>query len=249
MKRSRCTKLTLMLVSLLFLPCCASTIKLNAVPSPDQEIKYSAGKEIVFSHKEFGSVAISVDPLASSVQQKTCLFVAVGNASTYPAVFSSENICVKVGGKLLKVYPYEEMVESIERKRKVAMALTAIGGAMQGIGAYDTASRSYQTGTVNGPGYQATYYGSTYDPAAGMRAQAEVNARTSSQLSSISESAHQDINSVSQIALKKQTVAPDGVFGGTVFFETPVYSSEKRRLVLEVSWNGEIHTFLLDAKN
>ena len=249
MKRSGCLRWASLVLALLVLPGCASTLKLSAVPAPDQQVKYSSGSALVVSHKEFSSVVIKVDPLASTVQRKVCLFVGVKNASNQPSVFSSENIHVLADGKPLKVYPYEEMVESIEKQRRVATALTAIGGAMEGMGAYSAASTSYQSGTINAPGYQATYYGSTYDPAAGMQAQAEVNARTSNQLSNINQAAVQKAGAISQVALKKQTVEPGEVYGGTVFFESVGYGSEKRRLVLEVNWNGETHTFLLDARN
>ena len=228
---------------------CATSVRLNAVPSQDQTVRYDAGTENLISEKESGVVGLRINPLTQLTNGLISICVVACNRLDTPSTISSENVRAACAGKELKVHSPEDIVESMERRRKTALVLMALGGGMQGAAAYNAASTRSYSGTVYGPGYTANYSGTVQDPAAGMQAQAMVNQQTAQQMDQINSSLMQSMQGISESALKKQTIQPGQIYGGMIFFDSGGYSSEKRRMRLEVDFNGETHKFQIDARN
>lgn len=244
MKRAvRCSFLipwSLLLIS------CATPVRLHSVPAPDQNVVYQSGQEFLFSKKQNGSVGIGIDPASRGYRNRFCLAVVVANCSEQPAVFSTENVQVTtMDGKPIRVFAGHEILNDIENRRRSAVFFTALGGALQGMGAYDTASKQYHYGTINGPGYTATYQGYTRDPHAGMVAQQQVNENTERELGAINTNAAAESNAAAQKLLTKQTVMPNQLHGGMVVFDLTKLNMSSDSINVKIEFNGETHLFRL----
>lgn len=240
-----------LMICFLITGCAGTPIRFQSLPVLNQETYFKDGKEFFVSFKDRGSVAIVLDPLSQVSDNKIYFNIYVKNISDVSCVFSEENVhAVLENNQIVRAIPEYEVLNKIESRRRTAIALTALAGALQGIGESQSASQRQYSGTITTQrGSTIMYQGSVYDPEAGAEAQERINRQTERNLSAINSDAAIRSQNLSQALLKKQTIAPGGFHKGMAMLDLSNFTMQSQKsLDLIIEFNGESHIFRLLQK-
>lgn len=92
---------------------CTSTLRVQPVAAPDQQIMYKDGTEAIISKKR-SVVAVRPSKNTYTSEQQPTFVVSVLNGTDKPIVFSTEDITASATGAQLKVFSYDELVTEVE---------------------------------------------------------------------------------------------------------------------------------------
>lgn len=236
---------------------CATYSKINCIESADQRMIYRDGRESTISAKTH-IVVIALE--SSTIQNGTRanFIIAVRNGIDREINFSTENITAKLKSGIpgpdasMKVYSYEELV----REEKKRQAWAAFGAALQGMSeSMNAANAGYSNtyGTYSGSAYSnygtsaygyGSYSSTTYDYGAAQAARNAANARSEARLNQIAAEGRANLQSLSSIILKKQTIFPNDWHGGIVKIQMPQVGDSPNSFIVDVNVNDELHSFV-----
>ncbi len=232
------------------LPGCISAYSLRPTPTVEQNATIKDGYEIVSSKKTHIVMVAPKSAVVRDSRQKFGVDVMVKNMASAPFNVYTSSITGEFNGAPLQAYTAEEVIAEIEKRQRIAAALSAVGGALSAASAQQSASRVRQSGYVSGYNnsgqyVSGNYTASGYDPAAGQAAASAVNARTDRDIANIRAAGAAQVAQYSGKSFNNHTLAPDEWYGGTVYFDAISPSDEKGTVKIKVDVAGEIHEFAL----
>lgn len=216
--------------------------RITPMESTGQKVVYEKGEAVVMSTKN-NSVAVRLLNSEFSSAQPPSFYLVVANLTTNSFNISTENISVLVKGMPVHVYTYEELMRQIEQKAANERFRTRFQAAMQGIGASNPYTETSGKFTVQGQGatYRGTYSAETYNPSAGVAAQAQIMANRDLSLSMIAANTDVRIAGLSDM-LRKTTVGPKEYTSGVVKLASQGIPSESE-LTFMIEVGNEVHEF------
>lgn len=233
---------------------CASQFKLHPQPLTSQTKFINYGQDVIVS-KKTSVVMVWPKNFLEESNAKFGINVLIKNIGDKPTVIETDNIKATFNGKKLATFTAHEVLAEIEKSQRVSAALAAIGGAMSEIGAASSAGRTYETGTVTGyntttgENFRANYTATGYNKAAADRAAIAARADTDRTISNIRQSSAEQAEKYSGQRLLRNTILPGDSYGGAIYFDKiSPNAGELGRLTIEITIEGEAHTFAMDVQ-
>lgn len=228
---------------------CATTLKLDAVASSEQEEIFQGGMGTLISAK---SSLVVIRPSTSPYQsvQRPSFVVSVTNGTNEPYNFGPENISVMVNGQAVKVFTYNELVAEVKKQQVWADVAAALNGAARSMNAsnagstynYGTYNSSYYDGDYSGYGY-GSYSGYTYNAAVAQQAQSAANAQTQADMAAIKAQTDEALNKLSSTMLRKETVFPHKTIGGYITLDKLPVPDSTSDVIINIAVDGEVYQF------
>jgi len=237
----------ILLIMFLFvvLTSCVYNVQLKPIPDEGQTIRFFEGKEICVSPGTVGIGIYADPPVYKSTSRPTFYVLLSNNGNTY-VNFSPETINASNNGNQLKTLSLHELVAEIEKKRKNAIFTATLTGLAQ---SYNTSlygnQKQYHYGTYSdySGNYSGTYFGHTYDPSSGEKAQAAIQAQTIQNFSNINTGSAFDLYNIKKNILQKQTLLPGDYYSGYIKIETPAYFDQDLIINIEIEGIYKKFTF------
>jgi len=245
-------KLLLSLAAAAFLPSCATQYSVTPIPKDTAKSAYQDGMARLCSVKRNFVVIGPTSQTLGPEKQKEFL-VAVQNRTSKAFDFDTVDVqveyydAVKNVTTKSKVYSYDELVK-MEKTRQVwaavAGGLAAAGDSMSAANAgYSTTSGNYHGNTYSSYGNTATsgsYTATTYNYAAANAAQSAARDRARYNANQIAAQGGANLDYLSALIVKRETVFPGKRYGGLIKFETPPLANGGK-LRFQVNAGGDIH--------
>lgn len=241
------------IIALLALQGCTSTLAIKPIPQEGQYQVYKEGVEAVLSDKN-ALVAIRPSSSTYNSSERPTIVISVLNKTNEPFNFSTDNVHAYLDGEPLRVFTYEELAAEVKKAQAWAAVAAALNGMAQSMNAAN-AGYTYQSGSFNASaygnnGYSAHGYGSysgySYNAAAAQQAQAAANAQTQAKMDAIRNQTEQSLAQLSSTILRKSTVMPQSWHGGYIALDNIADVNQPHEIKLLVDLAGEVHEFTLD---
>lgn len=223
--------------------CAARYNKISALPAQDQASFFKDGRHVIVSRQANSLVTIAPSQEAFAVNMRPSFIITVNNLSNQPITFSTENVAFSMDGKDLKVFSYQELVQEIEQQRRSAATTQALIGALGVLGATMDGGRTSCSGTYHSQNTMGTYSGTSYSPLATLQTQAAFSSMTSNNIAAINAAAEDQLNSVQNTVLRKETVLPNHWYGGYVRIINLPEPENPKSVAATVTCGNDIHQF------
>lgn len=232
-------------ISLLMLSGCATSVQMKPVAMDGQQEIFVDGAPVLVSTKN-STVKIKRTSQAHDSRLRPKFVISIANNTSSPFVFGTENVSVQCAAKPVKVFSYDELVAETNEKAKNAELSTAISGAFRANAASSNAGLTHHNGSVySNSGESATYSGNSYNALAAQQARSIEDAKTDAEIAAIRNNATQGLAYYSANILKKNTLTPGSALTGDVL-TAPILPPEKEtesEVGVTVNAGGELHQF------
>lgn len=231
---------------------CASNFKLHPQVAQDQSKILDDGQEVLISQKR-NSVMVWPKNHSETSSEKLGIMVVVRNNGTQPILLKTSDVKATFNGQQIATCTAEQVLADIERRQRLAAALSAFGGAMSASSAASS-GRYYESGSFSGTSaygqrFSGNYTASGYNPAQAQAAVNAANAQTASNLANIDAMANHQRRRIQGKSLRDHTVRPGEIYGGAIYLDSISPNGDNdNNLVITVELNKEIHTFKMKAQ-
>jgi TPR repeat protein len=242
---SRLIKVILMMLFSLMLTigCAATYNKISALPTQDQTSFFKDGRNVIVSRQANSIMTMAPSQEAFLADTRPSFIITVNNLSNQPITFSTENVAFSMDGKDLKVFSYQELVQEIEQQRRSAATTQALIGALGVLSATMDGGRTSYSGTYQSQNTMGTYSGTSYSPLATLQTQAAFSSMTSNNIAAINAAAEDQLNSVQNTVLRKETVLPNHWYGGYVRIINLPEPENPKSVAATVTFGNDVHQF------
>lgn len=248
---------SLMGIAIASLSSCATHYAVNPVRTVTANPVYQNGMARLVSMKRNGVV---IGPTSQTIEQKKQkeFLVIVWNRTGRAFDFDSADVQVEyfdstknvtTGGK---VYSYEELVKKEKNRQAwaaVGAGLSAAGDSMNAANAgYSNTHGNYSGNTYSsngGTSFSGNYSATTYDYAAANSAQNAARDRASSNANELAARGKENLEYLSALTVKRETVFPGKKYGGMIRFEIPPLA-DTGKIRFRVNAGGDVHVLEFD---